>query len=316
MATTESSPETQFKAVPPVTLTSAFTKKALSSRLLDVIRWLGYFLLVIIFLTPFIWTVLASFRQESEILSSLFPLSLHTFLPRPGEWTLEHYQTIMGLNEVGARESLQFQRSLWNSFVVSAAVVVSSLIFNTLAAFFFSRLPFPKKNVILLYVIATLFVPVQVTLVPLFIVVKQLGFANTYWAMILPWFASPFVIFALIQFFKEIPIDLDEAAIVDGANYVQILRHVIMPLSIPGLITMGLLEFQFIWNLFLWPLIAVSDKNIQVIQVTLALTQTQRTTYWGRRFAGAALASVPVIILFMLLQKYYTEGVAQTGVKG
>ncbi|MCB0017474.1 MAG: carbohydrate ABC transporter permease [Anaerolineales bacterium] len=316
MATTQSTRESQYEAAPPVTLTAAFAKKFFSIRLWDIIRWLGYLFLVIVFLTPFIWTVLASFRQESEILANLFPLTINTFLPRSGEWTLEHYQTVMGLNEVGAREGLQFQRSLWNSFVVSAAVVVASLIFNTLAAFFFSRLPFPKKNVILLYVIATLFVPIQVTLVPLFIVVKQLGFGNTYWAMILPWFASPFVIFALIQFFREIPIDLDEAAIVDGANYVQILRHVIMPLSIPGLITMSLLEFQFIWNLFLWPLIAVSDKNIQVIQVTLALTQTQRTTYWGRRFAGAAMASVPVIILFVMLQKYYTEGVAQTGVKG
>ncbi|MCB0004864.1 MAG: carbohydrate ABC transporter permease [Anaerolineales bacterium] len=316
MATTQSTRESQYEAAPPVTLTAAFAKKFFSIRLWDIIRWLGYLFLVIVFLTPFIWTVLASFRQESEILANLFPLTINTFLPRSGEWTLEHYQTVMGLNEVGAREGLQFQKSLWNSFVVSAAVVVASLIFNTLAAFFFSRLPFPKKNVILLYVIATLFVPIQVTLVPLFIVVKQLGFGNTYWAMILPWFASPFVIFALIQFFREIPIDLDEAAIVDGANYVQILRHVIMPLSIPGLITMSLLEFQFIWNLFLWPLIAVSDKNIQVIQVTLALTQTQRTTYWGRRFAGAAMASVPVIILFVMLQKYYTEGVAQTGVKG
>ena len=316
MATTQSTGDRQYEAAPPVTLTAAFTKRVLSIKLWDIIRWLGYFILVILFLTPFVWTVLASFRQESEILGSLFPLTLNTFLPRSGEWTLEHYETVMGLNEVGAREGLRFQRSLWNSFVVSAAVVIASLIFNTLAAFFFSRLPFPKKNVILLYVIATLFVPIQVTLVPLFIVVKQLGFGNTYWAMILPWFASPFVIFALIQFFKEIPIDLDEAAIVDGASYVQILRHVIMPLSIPGLITMSLLEFQFIWNLFLWPLIAVSDKNIQVIQVTLALTQTQRTTYWGRRFAGAAMASVPVILLFVALQKYYTEGVAQTGVKG
>ena len=316
MATTQDPPNTQFETVPPVNLRSAFTRRVLSTRPLDIIRWIGYFLLVVIFLTPFIWTILASFRQESEILASLFPLTINTFIPRPGEWTLEHYETIFGLNEVGIRESLEFQRSLLNSFIVSAAVVVSSLIFNTLAAFFFSRLPFPGKNALLLYVLATLFVPIQVTLVPLFIVVRQLGFGNTYWAMILPWFASPFVIFALIQFFKEIPYELDEAAIIDGASYIQILRHVIMPLSVPGLITMSLLEFQFIWNLFLWPLIAVSDKNIQVIQVTLALTQTQRTTFWGRRFAGAALASVPVIILFMLLQKYYTEGIAQTGVKG
>lgn len=316
MATTQSSSDTQLDPAPPVTLTSTFDKKFFSARLFDIIRWLGYLLLVVIFLTPFIWTVFASVRQENQILSNLFPLSISTFLPRPGEWTLDHYATIFGLNEAGAREDLNFGRSLYNSFIVSAAVVVSSLVFNTMAAFFFSRLPFPKKNVLLIYVIATLFVPIQVTLVPLFIVVRQLGIANTYWAMILPWFASPFVIFALIQFFKEIPYELDEAAIIDGANYFQVLRHVIMPLSVPGLITMSLLEFQFIWNLFLWPLIAVSDKNIQVIQVTLALTQSQRQTFWGRRFAGATLASLPVIILFMFLQRYYTEGIAQTGVKG
>ena len=316
MESTQNLPDPQTETVRPVTLSGAFVKKFFSFGPLDILRWIVYFLLVVIFLTPFMWTILASFRQESEILANLFPLSLHTFWPRPGEWTLEHYKTIMSLNEVGARESLRFDRSLLNSFIVSAGVVISSLIFNTLAAFFFSRLPFPRKNVLLIYVIATLFVPIQVTLVPLFIVVRQLGIANTYWAMILPWFASPFVIFALIQFFKEIPLDLDEAAIVDGANYFQILRHVIMPLSVPGLITMALLEFQFIWNLFLWPLIAVSDKNIQVIQVTLALTQTQRTTFWGRRFAGASLASVPVIILFVILQRYYTDGIATTGVKG
>ena len=159
-------------------------------------------------------------------------------------------------------------------------------------------------------------VPFQVTIVPLYIVIRQLSLQNTYWAMVLPWFASPFVIFALIQFFKEIPIDLDEAAIVDGANYFQVLRHVIVPLSIPGLITMALLEFQFIWNLFFWPLIAVSSDEIQVLQVAISSQTTQTQVFWGRTFAGASLASVPVIILFIILQRYYIEGVAQTGVKG
>ena len=148
-----------MKLPPPVTLTDALTKRVLQFRIMDIIRWIVYFLLVIIFLTPFIWTVFASVRQESEILGSLFPLSLNTFIPRSDEWTLDHYRTIMSLNEEGRFEDLRFDRSLLNSFIVSAAVVISSLIFNTLAAFFFSRLPFPKKNVILLYVIATLFVP-------------------------------------------------------------------------------------------------------------------------------------------------------------
>ena len=134
--------------------------------------------------------------------------------------------------------------------------------------------------------------------------------------MIVPWFASPFVIFALIQYFRDIPYELDEAATLDGANYFRILATIIVPLAIPGLITMALLEFQFIWNLFYWPLIAVQSKDLQVLQVVISSQTTQDQTYWGRTFAGCALASVPVILIFLALQRYYVRGVASTGIKG
>jgi len=313
MEAAQSSTDRQAKAkavAQPGTTTWKPVKKFLTTAL----RWLVYIILILIFLTPFIWMTLGSLRLEREIFANLFPLSLRTFWPI--EWTLENYLDVLGISEAGQRFGLNFGRNLLNSFLVSAAVVASSLVFNTMGAFFFARLPFPRKNILLVYVIATMLVPFQVTIVPLYIVVRQLGIQNSYWAMILPWFASPFVIFALIQFFKEIPIDLDEAAIMDGANYFQILRHVIVPLSIPGLITMALLEFQFIWNLFFWPLIAVSDNAIQVIQVAISSQTTQTQIFWGRTFAGATLASLPVIILFIVLQRYYVEGVAQTGVKG
>lgn len=277
-------------------------------------RWIAYLVLIVIFITPFVWMIFGSLRLEKEIFAYLFPLSWRTFIPI--EWTLTNYMDVLGLSDIGQQFGLNFGRNLFNSFIVSAAVVASSLVFNTMAAFFFDRLPFPHKNILLIYVIATMLVPFQVTIVPLYIVVRDLGIQNSYWAMILPWFASPFVIFALIQFFKEIPKEMDEAAIMDGANYFHILRHVIVPLSIPGLITMALLEFQFIWNLFFWPLIAVSNNEIQVIQVAISAQTTQGQVYWGRTFAGAALASVPVILLFIVMQRYYIQGVAQTGVKG
>jgi ABC-type glycerol-3-phosphate transport system permease component len=277
-------------------------------------RWVAYLVLMVIFLTPFVWMILGSLRLEKEIFANLFPFTWRTFVPI--EWTISNYLDVLGLSEDGRRYGFDFGRNLLNSFLVSAAVVTSSLVFNTMAAYFFARLKFPHKNFLLIYVIATMLVPFQVTIVPLYIVVRELGIQNSYWAMILPWFASPFVIFALIQFFKDIPIELDEAAIVDGASYPQVLRHVIVPNAIPGLITMALLEFQFIWNLFFWPLIAVSSNEIQVIQVALSSQTTQTQVFWGRTFAGAALASVPVILLFMVLQRYYVEGVAQTGIKG
>jgi ABC-type glycerol-3-phosphate transport system permease component len=290
-------------------MTNQFRRLATSS-----LRWILYMALALIFLLPFIWMALGSLRLESEIFANLYPFGWRTFVPI--EWTLDNYLDVLGLSAEGNRFGFNFGRNLVNSFLVSTAVVTSSLVFNTMGAYFFARLPFPRKRLLLIYVIATMLVPFQVTIVPLYIVVRELGIQDTYWAMILPWYASPFVIFALIQFFKEIPIDLDEAAIMDGANYLQILRHVIVPLAIPGLITMALLEFQFIWNLFFWPLIAVSSNEIQVIQVAISAQTTQTQTFWGRTFAGATLASLPVILLFTALQRYYVQGVAQTGVKG
>ena len=298
----------------PRSTDSLVSKKNIRNAIGWILRWIGYIILIVIFTMPFIWMIFGSLRLENEIFANLFPFSWRTFIPI--EWTLSNYKDVLGISEVGQQYGLNFGRNLLNSFFVSSAVVASSLVFNTMGAFFFDRLPFPHKNILLVYVIATMLVPFQVTIVPLYIVVRDLGIQNSYWAMILPWFASPFVIFALIQFFKEIPIELDEAALVDGASYFQILRHVIVPNSIPGLITMALLEFQFIWNLFFWPLIAVNDNTIQVIQIAISAQTTQEQTYWGRTFAGAALASVPVIVLFIAMQRYYVQGVAQTGVKG
>lgn len=286
----------------------------ISKVLSAAVRWLFYIVLCVIFLLPFVWMVFGSVRAEREIFQYLFPFGLRTFIPV--EWTLDSYATILGLNEKGRAAGYNFGLNMMNSFIVSAAVVISSLIFNTMGAYFFARLPFPKKNWLLLYVIATLLIPFEVTMVPLYIVVRNLHIDNTYWALIVPWFASPFVIFSLMQFMRDIPYDLDEAALIDGAGYGRILWRVIVPLTIPGLVTNALLEFQFIWNLFYWPLVAIGDRNIQVLQVAISGTLGQTQQYWGRTFAGSVLASAPVIIIFLILQRYYIQGVASTGVKG
>jgi multiple sugar transport system permease protein len=279
-----------------------------------VLRVVLYAILFLIFLIPFIWMMLGSVRRESEIFQYLYPFGWHTFFPI--EWTLEHYRDILGLSDAGHRAGLNFGRNLANTLIVSMAVVISSLVFNTMGAYFFARLKFPKKNWLLAFVLITLFVPFEVTMVPLYIVVRNLHLQNSYWAMIVPWFASPFVIFALIQYFRDIPYDLDEAALLDGASYLHILRTIIVPLAIPGLVTVSLLEFQFIWNLFYWPLISVQSNDLQVLQVAISAQTTQQQTYWGRTFAGSALASIPVIIIFLALQRYYVRGVASTGIKG
>lgn len=273
-----------------------------------------YIIIILIFIVPFLWMIFGSLREEAEIFSYLYPFSWNTIFPV--EWTLDSYLTIFGLNEDGRKYGLFFQRPFMNSVLVSVAVVLSSLIFNTMGAYFFARLDFPYKNILLLFVIATMLVPFQATIVPLYIVVSKLGMANSYYGLIFPWFASPFVIFALMQFMQDIPKEMDEAAIIDGANYFQILFKVIVPLTIPAIITMALLEFQFIWNLFYWPLIVINSPKFQMIQVAIATQTTQTQTFWGRTFAGSVTASLPVIILFLFLQKYYVQGIAVTGMKG
>ncbi len=283
--------------------------------LLRILRVLAYVVTCVIFLMPFAWMLFGSVRAEREIFTYLIPFGIRTFIPI--EWTLDSYMTILGLNETGRLANYNFGQNLLNSFVVSTAVVISSLFFNTLGAYFFARLPFPKKNWLLMYMLATFLIPFEVTMVPLYIVVRTLHLDNTLWALIVPWYASPFVIFSLMQFMREtIPYELDEAALIDGAGYNTILWRVIVPNSVPGLVTNGLLEFQFIWNLFYWPLVAVGDRHLQVLPVVISTTIGQTQQYWGRNFAGSSLATIPVVVIFLLLQRYYIQGVASTGVKG
>jgi multiple sugar transport system permease protein len=243
----------------------------------------------------------------------MFPFGWHTIVPV--EWTLDNFRDIFGLSEEGIQGGLHFQVGLMNSGLIATAVVLSSLIFNTMAAYFLARLPFPGKRYVLAFIVATFLLPFEVTVVPLYLVVSELGLRNTYWANIVPFYASPFIVFMLTQFLGGIPRDLDEAALVDGASYWQILWRVIFPNALPALATAALIEFQFIWNLFYWPLIATSSPALQVIQVMIAAQTTDRQIFWGRTFAGMVVAVVPVLALFLACQRFYFRGAVLSGMK-
>lgn len=277
------------------------------------LRYTIYLLIAIIFLLPFIWMFTGSVRREAEIHGEMFPFNWHTIVPI--QWTLQSYLDIFGISEEGAKGGLRFHRGLMNSAIIAVAVVASSMLFNTMAAFFFARLPFPGKKWLTAYVLATFLLPFEVTVVPLYLVVSDLGLRNTYWAMIVPFYASPFIVFMLSQFLGSIPIDLDEAALVDGASYWQILWKVIFPNALPAIATAALIEFQFIWNLFYWPLIATSSLDLQVIQVMIASQTSDRQVYWGRTFAGLVAATLPVLIVFLFGQRFYFRGAVLSGMK-
>jgi multiple sugar transport system permease protein len=278
-----------------------------------VLRYLIYLVIVVVFLVPFIWMFTGSVRNEAEIHGEMFPFNWHTIVPI--QWTLQSYLDIFGISEEGAKGGLRFQRGLMNSGLIAVAVVASSMFFNTMAAYFFARLPFPGKKWLTAYVLATFLLPFEVTVVPLYLVVSALGLRNTYWAMIVPFYASPFIVFMLTQFLGGIPKDLDEAATVDGANMWEILWKVIFPNALPAIATAALIEFQFIWNLFYWPLIATSSLDLQVIQVMIAAQTSDRQVYWGRTFAGLVAATLPVLIVFLFGQRFYFRGAVLSGMK-
>ncbi len=289
------------------------TSPRLSRAVEPVLRYFLYAFLSVVFLLPFVWMVLGSVREESEIHGLMFPFTLHTIWPV--NWTLKSYLDIYGISAEGQAGGLMFQVGLRNSAIIAVAVVSCSLVFNTMAAYFFARLPFPGKKYLFAYVVATFLLPFEVTVVPLYLVVNQLDLQNTLWALIVPFYSSPFIVFMLTQFLGGIPKELDEAATVDGANYWQILWRVIFPNALPALTTAALIEFQFIWNLFYWPLIAVSKLDLQVIQVMIASQTTDRQIYWGRTFAGLVSAVVPVVVLFLFCQRFYFRGAVLSGMK-
>jgi|GEM_PF-77708 len=280
-----------------------------------IMTWVIYAVIAFVFVTPLAWVVGNSFRTSQSIFFNIYPVSWKTFIPYD-QFSLNNYFQALGVGTVAQGMGFNLDRALFISLSSATAVVICSLIFNTGAAYFFGRLHFPHKNLLLIYVIVTMMIPQQVVIVPLFLVVNQLGLTNTFWALVVPWYASPFIVFALTQFFAEVPPELDEAATIDGANLFQILTQVVIPNSVPGLLTVALLEFQFIWNEFYWPLVAINKQDLMPVQVAIATQFTERDPNWGRVFAAMVIASLPIILLFMLLQRYFYESAALSGLKG
>jgi ABC-type glycerol-3-phosphate transport system permease component len=265
-----------------------------------------FVVVTVVFVLPFAWMILSSFKANADIFKDASPVTWKTFFP--AHPTLANYISVFVNWDLG--------RNLANSLFVSVCQVVLSLIISSLAAYAFSRLRFPGRELVFGIVLISAMVPFEVMMVPLYIVVRSLAFQSSYAAIFLPWVASPFGIFLLRQAMLEVPRDYDDAAAVEGASPFQILWNVILPMIRPSLITLALMEFLWSWNAFLWPLIVMQDPKKQVIQVAIAsFTLPFHLPAWGEIFAGACLATVPVLILFMALQRYYVKGVVMSGLK-
>ncbi len=235
--------------------------------------------------------------------------------------TLYHYPptiittepTVQNWNNLFTREDLMLPRWLLNSFIVASAHTILVLIITSLAAYAFARLRFPGRNILFFLLLATLMIPNQVTLIPNYLVLRDLKMLNTLWAMILPGAANVFAVFLLRQFFQSIPVELEEAAIIDGASRLAVYWRIILPLSVPALVALAIFVFQANWNDLLWPLIVTSQVDQRTLPVGLSiLNGTYGTQERGLVLAGAVFSTIPVLLVYLIFQRWIIRGVTFT----
>ncbi|HBY98937.1 MAG: carbohydrate ABC transporter permease [Ardenticatenaceae bacterium] len=272
------------------------------------VRYVLMTLAALFFIIPFLWMFLASFKPQLEIFQYIYPLNWKTFIPQT--WTLENYRGLMALNP------FPFTHYIANSVFVAVAVTLSSLVVNAMAAYAFARLDFPGRNVLFALFLSTMIIPFEALAIPLYLEMKTLNWVDTYQALIVPWIANALGIFLLRQFFLDIPRDLVDAARIDGCSHLSAFRYVVIPNAIPALITFALIRFQASWDAFFWPLIVAPGPEKRVVQVAIATFATEVQTQWGLTFAASTFATLPIILLFLLLQRYYVRGVVMSGLKG
>jgi multiple sugar transport system permease protein len=268
-------------------------------------RALLYLLLIVglvLVVGPFAWMVLGSFKPQAEFLR-LPP----TWLPET--WTLDNYRRLF--------QNLDFPRFFTNSLVVATAVTAGNLVFAPMLGWALAKLHFRGKRFLLLLVLATLMLPASATLIPLYVLMSTLNLVNTYPGLILPFLAGPLGVFLTRQLFISLPDELLEAARIDGAGEFGIFFRIGMPLAAPVLATLGILTFLGSWNSFLYPLVMTQEPQMYTLPVALATFATgQYQADHGMLMAGSVVLVVPVLIVFVLMQRWITEGVATTGLKG
>lgn len=269
------------------------------------IRLLQHSLLIlvtIIAILPVLWTFSTSLKPLADV---------YAFPPR---WIP---QTLQWENYLKAWTVAPFGRYTLNSVVVTTTVIFTQIFFASLAAYVFARLEFPGRNFIFLLFLATMMVPIQVVVVPTFLVFKYLGWFDTYAGLIVPFTVSAFGTFLIRQSFLAIPEDLVDAAKIDGASHWQIIWNVLIPNSTPAYLSFALLTFTWRWNDYFWPLIMTNTTEMRTLPVGVVFLRTSEGSIeWNVVMAAATFVIVPVMLLFIFLQKYFVQGVISSGVKG
>jgi len=282
-------------------MTTVHSRRRLTAAITRALFFAAMLLVALLILLPIVIIVFTAFKPVAEV--NAFPPTLV-----PGAWTLDNFTRIF--------TDLPFARLILNSFVFAGGVTLFALMFDSLAAYVLARVDFRGSRVLLIAIIASLMVPFQATLIPVYQLVADLGWINSYTGLIAPRAADAFGIFFLRQFFLALPRDLDNAARIDGASELRIFRSIVLPNAVPALVTLGIYTFVNNWNDLLWPLVLTTDQQMGTITSGLTmLTGPNGIIPYGVMMAGSLIALAPLAILFLVLQRRFIQSVAATGLK-
>lgn len=279
-------------------------EQARVARPVDIGTWVRTGLVAagaLVMLFPFVWMVATSLTADANLFQT--PPDL---IPDP--LVTDSYRRLLADMPLG--------RWMVNSAVVSVVTTTLQVITSAMAAYAFTRFTFRGRETLFAAYLATMMVPIQVLLVPLFIQMRTLGLVDSYPALMLPLIASPFGVFLMRQALLTLPRELEEAAFVDGANHWKVFTRVVLPNAKPAMATVGVFAFMASWNSFLWPLVIVSSESMMTLPLGLASLQGRFSTAWNLVMAGSTLSLLPIVAVYLVAQRYVVQGVAQSGLKG
>lgn len=279
------------------------TSSPAESKLSRSVLYVVMIVLVLIMVLPFLWMLSTSLKSQQYILSTTPQL-----IPDP--LTFESYTQLV--------DRINLFQVVFNSSFVAIATTVGQVIIAAMAAYAFSRMQWRGRDAVFVLYLATMMIPTVVLVIPQFILVRSLGWVNTYSALIIPTLFNAFGVFLLRQSFLQIPNDFEEAAFVDGANHLTIFWRIVMPLSQPALATLAIFSFMGSWNAYLWPLFIARREEVMTLPVALASLQAgpRALTEWNMVMAGSVVAVLPILIVYMFAQRWFISGVISSGIKG
>jgi multiple sugar transport system permease protein len=257
-----------------------------------------------LFLFPFFWMIVSSLKLNKDVLA--IPIR---FFPSPWNW--KSYVNVFTMFP-----DFNFPRFILNSFIVTAAAVLLCLFFSATAGYGFAKFRFKGNNLLFTIVLATIMITFEAIVVPLYILVRQLGISNTYWGLIIPESLTAFGVFMMRQFFYSLPDDFLESARIDGASEYVIFARIGLPMAKTALLALVIFHAQWVWNLLLWPMITISEPSLRVLPQGIALFKGGYNTPYPEQLAVSVIACLPLVILYMFLSKYFVQGITMTGLKG